>query len=297
MGDGGARGLRKAFIVLSALVLVGLWPAAAFATGPLDLAAPDVADAVEDTTKTAAKVVEQVPELADQAAGTVVQVGEQAVETVDEVTNDAGGAVDKVVEDATGAVDEAVDGATGAADKAVDGATGAVNEATKDKGGSGDQVAGAVDKGAQDATGAAKQATGGKSGSGAPADSLGGSGNGARQARPDSSGRSRDGMVKARSTRRAGGRDRQQSRNRAREEQPGRPDPLLGLIEAGNEIGDQVEASASGGQPATQGSGLPFTGGVALFVALAYASLFCGVGSALLAGTRSRGPSEFRLLS
>src|SRR5919106_4187056 len=290
MGDGGARGLRKAFIVLSALVLVGLWPAAAFATGPLDLAAPDVADAVEDTTKTAAKVVEQVPELADQAAGTVVQVGEQAGETVDEVTNDAGGTVDKVVEDATGAVDKAVDVATGAADKAVDGATGAVNEATKDKGGSGDQVAGAVDKGAQDATG-------GKSGGGAPADSLGGSGNGARQARPDSSGRSGDGMVKARSTRRAGGRARQQSRNRAREEQSGRPDPLLGLIEAGNEIGDQVEASASGGQPATQGSGLPFTGGVALFVALAYASLICGVGSALLAGTRSRGPSEFRLLS
>ena len=293
MGDRRVRGLGKVSIVISGLLLVGLWPAAAFAAGPVDLGAPDIADAVEGVTENVAqvadkaggtqtveKVVEQVPDVVDEAAGTVDQV----VETVDKVANDAGGAVDKVVEDAGGAVDKVVDDVGGAVDQATD----------------------AVDKGSKDASGAANEATGDNSGGGAPAAATtDGSGTGSRQARPGS-GRSENGSVKARSTRRSGGSVRQQhrrARGQGRENQPGRPDnPLIGLIEAGNEIGEGVEASATGGQPAApeqpaQGSGLPFTGGVALFVALAYATLFCGVGSAILAGTRSRGPREFRLLS
>jgi hypothetical protein len=282
MGERNAGGLRRASIVLSGLLLVGLWPAAALAAGPVDLAGPDLADAVEGTTQSVAEAVEQVPEVTDQATGAVDKMVDDTTEAVQEVTNDTGGTVEKVVDGATGAVDEAVDGAAEAVDKV-----------TNDAGGAVDQATGAVD-GAKDGSGAATHSPNHRR-------SLPLS----RQARQDS----HKGMVKARSAQRSGDRARQaplRTRQRGRAEQPGRPDnPLIGLIEAGNEIGDQVEASASGGQPAppqveqpaTQGSGLPFTGGFALFVALAYAALFCGIGSALLAGTRSRGPSEFRLLS
>ena len=303
MGERNAGGLRKASIVLSGLLLVGLWPATALAGGPVDLAGPDVGDAIEGATQTVEETVEKVPDVTDQVTDTVDKTVDGATGAVEEVTNDAGGTVDKVV-----------DGATGAVDNVVDGAAGAVDKVTNDGGGALDQAAGTVDKGAKDAS----QATGGNAGGGAAtAGSVDGSGNESRRVRQHSSGGSDNGKVKARSVRvrqealRARGDHfaalaaAERARDRAREGQPGRPDnPLVGLIDAGNEIGDQVEASATGQpsapraeQPVSQGSGLPFTGGFALLLALAYATLFCCIGSALLAGTKSRGPSEFRLLS
>ena len=289
MGERNAGGLRKASIVLSGLLLVGLWPATALAGGPVDLAGPDVGDAIEGATQTVEETVEKVPDVTDQVTDTVDKTVDGATGAVEEVTNDAGGTVDKVV-----------DGATGAVDNVVDGAAGAVDKVTNDGGGALDQAAGTVDKGAKDAS----QATGGNAGGGAAtAGSVDGSGNESRRVRQHSSGGSDNGKVKARSVRVR--QEALRARDRAREGQPGRPDnPLVGLIDAGNEIGDQVEASATGQpsapraeQPVSQGSGLPFTGGFALLLALAYATLFCGIGSALLAGTKSRGPSEFRLLS
>jgi len=273
MGDGSVNGLRRASIVLIGLsLLMWLWPAASFAAGPLDLPPVEVDEVVEKATETV-----------DQAADTVDQVPE----AIGKVVDDTGSAVEEVVEDTTGAIDQAA---------------GAVEEVVKD-------TTGAID---QAATDTAKQTAGGNTGVTTPGggdldgSSAGPAGKGSLQVRPGSSGDSKEAMVESRSKRRSGVGGRQphrRSREQGAEERPGRPDnPLIELIEAGNEIGDQVATSAGQSSPPsteepTQGSGLPFTGGIALFVALAYASLFCGAGSTVLAGTKSKGHSEFRLSS
>lgn len=211
------------------------------------------------------EVVEKATETVDQAADTVDQVPE----AIDKVVDDTAGAVEEVVEDTTGAIDQA---ATDTATQAAGGNTGVTTPGGGDLDGS----------------------------------SAGPAGKGSPQVRPGSSGDSKEAMVESGSKRRSGDGGRQlhrRSREQGAEERPGRPDnPLIGLIEAGNEIGDQVATSAGQSSPPsteepTQGSGLPFTGGIALFVALAYASLFCGAGSAVLAGTKSTGHSEIRLSS